>query len=61
MGSVAEYFDTMDYAPALEGAGEARAWLATHSAGFGHFIGGAWVGAGRGDSFATYEPATGEV
>ena len=61
MGSVAEYFDTMDYAPALEGGGEARAWLATHRAGFGHFIDGAWVGGGRADSFATHEPATGEV
>ena len=61
MSSVAEYFDTMEYAPAPEGSVEAREWLAAHRDGFGHFIGGAWLGGGRSDSFATHEPATGEV
>jgi len=58
MNKVAEYFQTMDYAPAPEGSAEARAWLAKHAAGFGHFIGGAWVGAGRDDAFESIDPAT---
>ena len=61
MDKVAEYFESMDYAPAPEGSTEARAWLATHRDGFGHFIGGAWIGGGRHDSFETYEPAAGVV
>ncbi|NRF69234.1 aldehyde dehydrogenase family protein [Aquincola sp. S2] len=58
--SVAHYMDTMDYAPAPEGSGEAKAWLATHAAGFGHFINGAWVGAGRAESFSSNDPSTGK-
>jgi aldehyde dehydrogenase (NAD+) len=57
--NVAEYFDTMDYGPAPESDAEARAWLASHEARFGHFIDGAFVGAGM--SFETREPATGKV
>src|SRR6476660_6951805 len=57
--SVAHYFDTMDYGPAPESDSEARAWLARHDKGFGHFIGGGWV---NGKShFETLEPATGKV
>ncbi|HSW03468.1 aldehyde dehydrogenase family protein [Aquabacterium sp.] len=59
--SVAHYMDTMDYAPALEGSAEATAWIAAHAAGFGHFIGGGWVGAGRDGSFQTHDPSTGKV
>ena len=61
MNTVADYFESMDYAAAPDGSSEARAWLASHGDGLGHFIGGAWVGGGRHDSFATHEPATGEV
>src|SRR5258706_255491 len=57
--SVAHYFDTMDYGPAPESDSEARAWLARHDKGFGHFIGGSCV---NGKShFETLEPATGKV
>jgi aldehyde dehydrogenase (NAD+) len=56
--NVAEYFDTMDYGAAPESDAEARAWLATHQAGFGHFIGGGFVAAAA--SFDTREPATGK-
>ena len=59
--SVAHYMDTMDYAPAPESSSEAQAWLATHAAGFGHFIDGAWVGAGRADAFDSKDPATGKL
>ena len=45
--SVAHYFDTMDYGPAPESDGEARAWLARHDKGFRHFIGGEWINGAR--------------
>lgn len=57
--SVADYFDSMDYGPAPEADGEARAWIAGHEGTFGHFIGGAFV-VGK-DHFETSEPATGNV
>jgi aldehyde dehydrogenase (NAD+) len=57
--SVAHYFDTMDYGPAPESDSEARAWLAQHKDGFGHFIGGKWAAAKS--SFDTLEPASGKV
>jgi aldehyde dehydrogenase (NAD+) len=57
--SVAEYFDTMDYGPAPEQDAEARAWLASHGASFGHFIGGAFTVPEK--QFETCEPATGKL
>ncbi|TDV35806.1 aldehyde dehydrogenase (NAD+) [Paraburkholderia caballeronis] len=57
--SVAEYFASMDYGPAPEDDQPARAWLARHADGFGHFVGGAWRAAQAGDTFDTREPATG--
>lgn len=57
---VAHYMDTMDYAPAPEGNAEAKAWLSAHDKGFGHFINGAWVGAGRADAFDSNDPSTGK-
>jgi len=60
MNKVVEYFESMDYAPAAEGDAEARAWLAAHADGFGHFIGGQWVGAGAADAFETQDPASGQ-
>lgn len=51
--SVAEIFETMEYGPAPEGDGKARAWLEEHGGAFGLFIGGAWVEARSGESFET--------
>jgi len=59
--SVSHYFDTMDYGPALESDLDARAWLARHSDGFGHFIGGAFTPVASGTLFDTQEPATGKL
>ncbi len=57
--SVAEFFETMDYGPAPESDAEARAWLKSHDASFGHFINGAFVKAAA--QIETREPATGAV
>jgi aldehyde dehydrogenase (NAD+) len=59
--SVAHYYETMDYGPALEADGEARAWLKRHGAAFGHFIGGKFVASHSGNHLATIEPATGKM
>ncbi|MGN6669474.1 MAG: aldehyde dehydrogenase family protein [Trinickia sp.] len=59
--SVAEYFETMDYASAPEDDQAARAWLARHEARFGHFIGGQWRAGASGERFAVHAPATGET
>ena len=59
--SVAQYFETMDYAPAPEADAEARAWLTRHEARFGHFINGAFVAPADGKHFMTSEPATGKT
>jgi aldehyde dehydrogenase (NAD+) len=56
--SIATIFETMDYGPAPEADGEARAWLASHKAQFGHFINGGWL---KGSVyFDTIDPATGK-
>ncbi|OAJ62175.1 aldehyde dehydrogenase [Paraburkholderia ginsengiterrae] len=62
--SVAEYFSSMEYGPAPEDDKAARAWLAEHANGFGHFIDGAFRVPASGDGAATFEsrePATGRV
>ncbi|PMS21141.1 aldehyde dehydrogenase [Trinickia dabaoshanensis] len=59
--SVAQYFQTMDYAPAPEDDQAARAWLERHGASFGHFIGGAWRAGVSGEQFTVHAPSTGEV
>jgi aldehyde dehydrogenase (NAD+) len=59
--SVAEYFQTMDYAPAPEDDQAARAWLAQHGPTFDHFIGGQWRESASGERFAVSAPATGEI
>lgn len=56
MPNVTEIFETMDYGPAPEGDAEARAWLAAHTATFGHFIAGAWTRPGT--TFAVTDPST---
>ena len=58
MATVAEIFETMEYGPARESDTPARAWLASHSATFGHFIGGAWTKPGK--TFAVIDPSTGK-
>jgi len=50
----------MEYGPAPEDDQPARAWLAQHEDGFGHFIGGAWHAPVAGERFASNAPATGE-
>ena len=59
--SVADYFETMEYGPALEADGEARAWLTRHGATFGHFIAGKFVAPDGGKHLTTIEPATGKT
>ncbi|MHB1310792.1 MAG: aldehyde dehydrogenase family protein [Gemmatimonadaceae bacterium] len=58
MATVAEIFETMEYGPAPEGDGPARAWLAAHDGTFGHFIGGQWTRAGK--TFDVFDPSTGK-
>ena len=57
--SVAVILETMDYGPAPEAAGEARAWLARHEQGFDLFIGGKWLSAKSGQRMPSSDPATG--
>ncbi|MGY2804253.1 MULTISPECIES: aldehyde dehydrogenase family protein [unclassified Bradyrhizobium] len=59
--SVASYFETMEYGPAPEADGEARAWLARHGATFGHFIAGKFTAPHAGKHLTTTEPATGKT
>ncbi|MGV7247083.1 aldehyde dehydrogenase family protein, partial [Caballeronia sp. M23-90] len=59
--SVADYFSSMDYGPAPEDDGAARAWLDQHTNGFGHFIDGAFREPLAGERFDSSEPATGRV
>jgi aldehyde dehydrogenase (NAD+) len=56
---VRDIFQSMDYGPAPEGNAEALAWIAAHGGRFGHWIGGAFTAPGQ--TFATRNPATGEV
>ena len=44
MSTVLEILETMDYGPAPESNSHVKAWLAIHKDGFGHFIGGSFVG-----------------
>ena len=57
--TVASYFDTMDYGPAPEADGHARAWLESHGHAFGHYIAGKFGPSESGGFFETIEPATG--
>ncbi|PRX37142.1 aldehyde dehydrogenase (NAD+) [Meinhardsimonia xiamenensis] len=54
-----EIFESMEYGPAAEDDGPARAWLARHGGRFGHFIAGRFTEPGA--AFASRNPATGEV
>lgn len=57
--TIRDIFDTMAYGPAPEGHAEVSAWLARHQGAFGHWIDGAFTAPG--ETFATRNPATGEV
>ena len=59
--SVAAIFESMEYGPAPESDGQARAWLEEHGRAFGLFIGGGWAEPASGESLETSNPATGEV
>ncbi|WP_438390694.1 aldehyde dehydrogenase family protein [Caballeronia sp. DA-9] len=59
--SVADYFSSMDYGPAPEDDGAARAWLDQHANGLGHFIDGAFREPSAGERFDSTEPATGRL
>src|SRR5882672_10578789 len=58
--SVAEIFETMDYGPAPESDGPARAWLKTHEHRFDLFIGGAWRPSATAERLESSDPATGK-
>ncbi len=59
-GSIMEIYESMEYGPAPEAAGEVMRWLDGHNRTFSHFINGRWTG-GNGASFQTKDPATGEL
>jgi aldehyde dehydrogenase (NAD+) len=58
--SIKDIMDSMDYGPAPESAGDAKAWLAARDHRLGHFIAGAFVGA-ENATIAVENPATGET
>src|SRR6266478_3583552 len=58
--SVAEIFEKMDYGPAPEADGPARAWLAARHHRFDLFIGGGWRPAVSAERLESAEPATGK-
>ncbi|SHI44814.1 aldehyde dehydrogenase (NAD+) [Shimia gijangensis] len=57
--TVKEIFETMDYGPAPEGAGDALAWIVDQGARFGHFINGKFTDPT--DEFTSSNPANGEI
>ncbi|WP_133485713.1 aldehyde dehydrogenase family protein [Aliiroseovarius marinus] len=57
--TVKEKFDSMDYGPAPESAGEALEWIAARNGAFGLYINGAMTKPG--ELFDSRNPATGEV
>ncbi|MBV1867331.1 MAG: aldehyde dehydrogenase family protein [Marinosulfonomonas sp.] len=57
--NVSEIFETMDYGPAPEAAGEALAWLVDGGDKFGLFIDGDFTKPGK--TFPSRNPATGET
>ncbi|PYG29143.1 aldehyde dehydrogenase family protein [Pelagimonas varians] len=57
--TVKDIFESMDYGPAPESAGDALAWIVDQGSKFGHFIDGSFTAPGEG--FESRNPATGEV
>ena len=60
MNEILDLMNSMDYGPAPEANGEVTAWLEKHSAGFGHFIDGAFTAPGA-TLRETRDPATAQV
>ena len=59
--SIVEKFESMEYGPALEDAGEVTRWLEARGRRFGSYIDGAWTAAVEAETFAVKNPATGEL
>ena len=59
MNKIADLMTTMDYGPSPENDDAVRGWLASHSGGFGHFIGGRFTKPG--ELFDVFNPAKGET
>ncbi|MBR9764200.1 MAG: aldehyde dehydrogenase family protein [Rhodobacteraceae bacterium] len=57
--SVKDIYESMEYGPAPEAAGDALAWVVDQGSRFGHFIDGAFTRPG--ETFETTSPASGEV
>ena len=57
--TVKDIFESMEYGPAPEAAGDALAWIVDQGARFGHYINGAFTDPAPG--FDSKNPATGEV
>ncbi len=57
--TIKDIFQSMDYGPAPESAGDALAWVVDQGARFGHFINGDWTDPK--DDFASLNPANGET
>ncbi|MEO1363316.1 MAG: aldehyde dehydrogenase family protein, partial [Pseudomonadota bacterium] len=57
--TVKDIFETMEYGPAPEAAGDALAWIVDQGARFGHFINGSFTDPA--DGFDSKNPATGET
>ena len=57
--TVKDIFQSMDYGPAPENAGDALAWIVDQGARFGHFINGDWTAPT--DDFQSTNPANGET
>ena len=61
MTSTTDIFDTMEYGPAPESAGEAEKWLGGHNRSFSLYIDGEWRPAASGQGFTSSNPATGQA
>jgi len=57
MANIREVLLSMDYGPAPEANDHVEAWLAGHSDGMRHFIGGAFVPSAGGGSFEVRDPS----
>jgi len=57
--TIRDIFETMDYGPAPEAAGEAEGWLDAQGRRFGVFVGGRFTKPG--ETFESRNPATGKV
>ncbi len=60
MNQLVDILASLDYGPSPEAEGPARAWLAAHSEGFDHFIGGDFLAPAEGVRFDVMNPARGE-